>query len=428
MTDVLLASQAAPPGAAWPRDDLESRTVAALAQAADVLDEFGVTGYTDTERPALGFGPDKVIAESAMLAYAAAGASDDPRLAAAVADVVERLVPLCRSPQALADAALNPQRAFKYAIPHRLITALGRPDDRFDRFILAQCRTARSQAGELPPVAELEREWVMGGWRQATGRPADPFDVRGTALARPVNLLTASREDAYALTHELFYVSDFARTPAPRLPRPRRAVLADVRALLARFVRLEDYDLSGELLMAWPELAAPWDPAAAFCFRVLAEVADEVGTLPCGNVDPARVAALNADEAGTYLRATGYHTAFVMGFCCAAALRAGPPPRSLPPAEPVPSADVVWPELYPLIDHRRGHWQPVFETLAESEKRALTPLLADMATLDCLEVRDYRRTAHVLAVAARGGIEGPMQRQARTMLAALGDALELASG
>mgnify|MGYP003375912493 CR=1 FL=1 len=232
----------------------------------------------------------------------------------------------------------------------------------------------------------------------------------------------------FALTHELFYVSDFARTPAPRLPRPRRAVLADVRALLARFVRLEDYDLSGELLMAWPELAAPWDPAAAFCFRVLAEVADEVGTLPCGNVDPARVAALNADEAGKYLRATGYHTAFVMGFCCAAALRAGPPPRSLPPAEPVPSADVVWPELYPLIDHRRGHWQPVFETLAESEKRALTPLLADMATLDCLEVRDYRRTAHVLAVAARGGIEGPMQRQARTMLAALGDALELASG
>ena len=48
-----------------------------------------------------------------------------------------------------------------------LITALGRPDDRFDRFILAQCRTARSQAGELPPVAELEREWVMGGWTQA---------------------------------------------------------------------------------------------------------------------------------------------------------------------------------------------------------------------------------------------------------------------
>ena len=135
-----------------------------------------------------------------MLAYAAAGASDDPRLAAAVADVVERLVPLCRSRRALADAALNPQRAFKYAIPHRLITALGRPYDLFDRFILAQCRTARSQAGELPPVAELEREWVMGGWRQATGRPADPFDVRGTALARPVNLLTASREaDIYAV-------------------------------------------------------------------------------------------------------------------------------------------------------------------------------------------------------------------------------------
>ncbi len=425
MTEVLHARQATPAGVAWPRADLEDRTVAALALAADVLDEFGTTGYVDAQRPALSFGPDKVIAESAMLAYTASGASDGYRLTSAVADVVERLVPLCRSAQALADAALNPQRAFKYAIPHRLVTALGRPDDRFDRFILAQCRTARSHAGELPPVAELERAWVMGGWTRATGRGADPLDVRGTALAKPVNLLTVDREEAYALTHELFYVSDFARTPARRLPRPRRAVLADASALLARFVRLEDYDLSGELLMAWPELGAPWDPVATFCFRVLAEVADAVGMLPCGNVDPARAASLAPEEAGRYLRATGYHTAFVMGFCCAAALRAGPPP--LVAAAAVPDADVVWPELYDLIDHGRGHWQPVFETLAEPDKRALTPLLADMATLDGLDVRDYRRTALVLDVAARGGFEGPLQRQARTMLGVLGDALALAS-
>lgn len=420
MTEVQLVGQAAPVGAAWPRGDLEDRVVRALDLAATVLDEFGTTGFTDSERPALSFGPDKVIAESAMLAYAADGVSQDRRLTTAVSDVVTRLVPLCRSRQALADAALQPHRAFKYAIPHRLLTALGRPDERFDDFILAQCRSARSMAADLAPVARMEQEWVMGTWEGQALPASARLDVRGTSLDKPLDVLTVIREDAYALTHMLFYVSDFARSPSVGLRRPAPAVLDDVRTLVARYMRLEDYDLSGELLMAWPELGAGWDPVSAFCFRVLADVEDRVGILPCGNLDPRRVAAMSPVESGRYTRATAYHTAFVMGFCCAAALRGGPPERAVPASE---RTQVVWPELYELVDHHRGHWQPVFETLTNAEKESLTPMLADMATVDSMEGRDYRRAGDVLELAARGDVDGPMQRRARAVMTALGRAM-----
>lgn len=423
MTEVLLAGQAAPTGVAWPRGDLEDRVVRALDLAATVLDEFGTTGFMDTERPALSFGPDKVIAESAMLAYAAAGASTGRRLTSAVAGVADRLVPLCRSRQALADAALEPHRAFKYAIPHLLLTALGSPDERFDDFILAQCTSARSMDADLAPVARMEQQWVMGKWGRRAARTPGRLDVRGTALDKPLDVLTVSREDTYALTHMLFYVSDFARSPSVCVRRSKAAVLDDVRTLVARYMRLEDYDLSGELLMAWPELDAAWDPVSGFCFRVLADVEDRVGILPCGNLDPRRVAAMSPAESGRYTRATAYHTAFVMGFCCAAALRGSPPERGVPSSE---RTEVVWPELFELVGHHRGHWQPVFDTLTDAEKESLTPMLADMATVDSMEGRDYRRAGVVLGLAARGDVEGPMQQRARAVMTALGRAMDLA--
>ncbi len=422
MTEVQLVGQAAPTGGAWPRGDLEDRVVRALELASAVLDEFGTTGFTDTERPALSFGPDKVIAESAMLAYAAAGAGTGRRLASAVAAVVERLGPLCRSKNALADAALQPQRAFKYAIPHRLITALGSPDERFDEFILAQCTSAQRMAADLPPVARMERQWVVGLWGSG-GHARAVLDLTGTALERPLDVLTVSREDAYALTHMLFYVSDFARSPSIYLRRSPAAVLDDVRALVARYVRLEDYDLSGELLMAWPELGADWDPVARFCFRVLAEVENQVGMLPCGNLDPRRLAAMSLPESGRYTRATAYHTAFVMGFCCAAALRGGSPPLPVPASD---RTELVWPQLYEMVGTHRGHWQPMFDTLTGPEKESLTPMLADMATIDSMEGRDYRRADVVLGLASRGGVDGPMQRRARAVMTALGRAVHVA--
>ena len=230
-----------------------------------------------------------------------------------------QLEPLVRSQRALADLALNPDQAFRRSVPHVLLTALGHRDEAFDGFAADQCARVLSHAVDQPATVLAERRWITTVWDRPL--PAVPSPDSGTVLTHPFDLLVGSREDPYGLTHLLFYVTDFGRSAAAELGRPAAAILADVEALVVRYLDQGDYDLVGELLMAWPQLRQEWSPVAAFAFRVLAHVEDEVGVLPCGNVDPERLAGLVGAERTRYARAASYHTALVMGFLCAVGLR-----------------------------------------------------------------------------------------------------------
>ena len=419
------AGQAAASVAVWPADDLERRVIAALDFALLAVQDFGETGYADAVRPALGFGPEKVVAEATMLAYAAAGASDSALVRARVDQLAARVAPLVRSRAAAADLALNPDRAFKRIVPHVLLTALGHPDPRFDAFAATQAARALAHASDEPATVLAERRWIMGVWGQKDA--ATPGIRPGTVLDRPFDLLVSSREDPYGLTHLLFYVTDFGRAPGVALGRPRAELLADVEALLIRYLDHEDYDLAGELLMAWPQLGAPWSPAAAFAFRVLADVEDAAGVLPCGNVDPERLATLKGVERTRYARAASYHTAFVMGFLCATILRSGVPlPLAGPAGADLESPD-AWRAFRAMVADDRGHWQPVFERCEPAERRALAPMLCELALAQALRRRDYRALHEVLVEARRLGMPSrPLPRAAADLLNALGEAMELA--
>ena len=124
------------------------------------------------------------------------------------------------------------------------------------------------------------------------------------------------------------YFTDFGYASRP-LPRPRSEILDESAAVVARSLLLEDYDLTAEILMAWPLTCAPWPPAAAFGFRVLAELEDEVGFLPAKHGTPEEYLRLAGDERTKYALAAAYHTVYVMGMLCALALR----PGSAPPSE-----------------------------------------------------------------------------------------------
>src|SRR5262249_28280092 len=138
----------------------------------------------------------------------------------------------------------------------------------------------------------------------------------------------------YALTHALMFVADFNVCARP-LPRNRSTILSEVEAVLAWCLDESDYDLGGELLLAWPLTGSGWSAGAAFGFRVLARVEDAVGFLPSHGTRIERLNKLQGEERTNYLVATAYHTAYVMGLVCAASLR----PRRAPPANiPIPKS------------------------------------------------------------------------------------------
>jgi hypothetical protein len=179
----------------------------------------------------------------------------------------------------------------------------------------------------------------------------------------------------------------------------------------------------GELLMAWPQLHEQWSSVAAFAFGVLAHVEDEVGLLPCGNIDPERLAGLEGAARTRYARAASYHTAFVMGFLCAVTLRAGtsPPTAVAGPAYP----DDAWRAFRALVDHHPGDWLPVFDSRREAERRRLAPMLCGLVITQAMRQQDFAALHDAVKEAQRFGLPvQPLQTAAVDLLRMLSTALQ----
>ena len=398
----------------WNEADLEVRLCRALDIARKTINYFAIDGFTDKESPEYGFGPEKPIAETAMLIYAASASGHRPKVASRVDELAELLAPHARSERVLADIALHPALAFKFAVPHILLTRLGYRDASFDDF-LRSCTSSQVRNGhDRPPSASIERRWISCLWTGQDLGAGWRADLLNSVLNWPLDILGGLHDDAYAFTHLIMYCTDFGFQNR-RLPRRRSAILGEAGSLLAKCVDAEDYDLAAEVILAWPLTGAAWSPSAAFGFRILASVEDQVGVLPCGNVNLSRLAQLEGEERARYALGTAYHTAYVMGFLCAASLRPGR----------VPPIKIAGPRfeksclsrLLPYVDHEQGHWQPEFAKLTEPEQQALAPMLLDIAIAQKCRKHDYQAVAELLGAGNEYGLTAsPLRSQAAELL------------
>lgn len=398
----------------WNEADLEARLCHALDIARKTISYFAVDGYTDRENPVYSFGPEKPVAETAMLIYAASASAHRPGIATRVEELARLLAPHARSERVLVDIALHPALAFKFAVPHILLARLGYADANFDD-LLKSCMSSQASDGhERPPSASIERWWISSLWTAGDPGAGWRADLRNSVLNRPIDMLGGLRDDAYAFTHLLMYCTDFGFQPR-RLARRRPAILEEAESLLARYIDAEDYDLSGEVLLAWPLTGAAWSPSAAFAFRVLARVEDQAGVLPCGNINQTRLSRLEGEERVRYALGTAYHTAYVMGFVCAASLR----PGRLPPA------NIAGPQcrnschsrLMRYVDDDQGHWQPEFQGLSEGGRKALASFILNIAIVQKCRKHDYEAVSEILSLACESCVaSSPMCRQAAELL------------
>ncbi|HTD95539.1 MAG TPA: hypothetical protein VK627_01365 [Edaphobacter sp.] len=371
----------------WPESDLIRRLCHALDIASLTIEHLAPAGYTDPHNPAASVRPEKPIAETAVLLYAAMAAAHHPEVDARLHRVARQLAPHARSAQLQLGLALNPGLALDYSLAHIVLGRLGYPDPAFDA-LLTQCRAAQASAGrERLPHRVLEQQWIesITGLSQTSApilRHIQRRDIERTArlsiLNRPMDVLSATDDDLYAFTHALMYVTGFELSSVA-LPRTRVVLLAEAEAALAHCLDAQDYDLAGELLLSWPLTGRSWSPTAAFAFRVLAEVEDQAGFLPTPATRISELDARTGASRKQYLLATAYHTAYVMGLVCAAALQPGCAPPTTVSTRCATLGSAA--QLLPLLDDCRPipHWLESFRRLDPLEADALAPLLFNIA-------------------------------------------------
>jgi hypothetical protein len=383
----------------WDHQDLEARLCHALDVAKRAVDRLAEHGYADPDesrdQSCDPVRPEKVISEAAILLLAASTASARPPVRVRVHELAHLLIPHARSERMRLGLCLQPALALDYASAHVCLKRAGYPDPGFDGLLDQALKSQAVQGRERVPHRMLEQEWLL----EHCGGTVDPrrraFALRHSALSFPLDLLACSRDDIYAFTHALMYVTDFNLAPR-RLPRPRKTILPEADALLAGCLDDEDYDLGGEVLLSWPLTGTTWSPTAAFAFRVLADAEDAAGFLPAPITRLKRLNELEGDSRADYLLATAYHTIFVMGLLCAAALQPGrTPPLPIPARKAVHgSANRILSTLD--ADGRKVHWRDGFAQLSERERDALAGFLLIIALRRKTRQRDYAAVAGLL--------------------------------
>jgi hypothetical protein len=402
----------------WDQQDLALRLCHALDIAMQAVERLAANGYTDSIEPANNVRPEKVISETALLLVAASGAAHYGNVRARIENVAQLLIPHARSERMLLGVCLEPALALDFAQAHICLHRLGYQEPAFDRLLRRSVGSQARLGHERVPHRMLEQEWLMNGWKRP--RPSRvrraPRNAWNSVLNHPTDLLNGSRDDIYAFTHALIYVTDFNIHPRP-LPRERAAILAEAEVALARCLDEQDYDLAAEVLLAWPLTGRSWSAAALFGFRILAHIEDEAGFLPAPSTRLERLNSLEGSERSAYLLATAYHTVYVMGLLCAAALQPGRTPPTGISTNNVTSGSTT--EILRFLEpgDRSAHWWGEFDRLAAPERDAIAGLLLNIALRRKAVQRDFGGMRKLLEVAYSVGLaDGPAPSQAAELL------------
>jgi hypothetical protein len=386
--------------ARWDRADLIRRLCRALEIAGKSVERLASKGYQDPAEPSNSLPSEKLISETAVLLVAASAVPPAQSVAARADHLAQMLIPYARSERMRVGLCLRPALAWDYGLAHLCLQRLGYRDAEFDALFRHSLRSQAHAGRERVPHRVLEIEWLRRMQPGAT--PAMTQDCWAVAqrsvLNHPMDLFGGTREDMYAFTHAVMYTADFNIRPAP-FPRSRQVLVGEAEAALARALDSEDYDIGGELLLTWPLTGTTWGAAAAFGFRVLADVEDQVGFLPAAATRLDRLNAMQGEARGEYLTATAYHTAYVMGLLCAAALAhdRGPPLRP-PLQDSVPRSAAA---IVPFLDDgsRRRHWQDALDRLTFADRDAVSGLLLAIALHRRIAAHDFAVVAKLLEVA-----------------------------
>ena len=395
----------------------------ALRIASRAVETIAECGYVDPADPDATVASAKLIGETGLLLLVAARVRDaDAELSVAIETLADRLAPHARGRTMQMGLCLHPSLAQDYAYGHICLTAIDRPDPSFERLLSASLEAAEAVSRERPPHRELEQRW-LARLRQGGSGPSSegPIYARMSALGRPLGAIRPARDDLYAFTHALMFAADFGREPLVS-PRPVRAILADVEAALSRCLDVEDYDLAGELLLAWPLLGAAWSDTAAFAFSVLGRIEDEVGFLPAPITRLDRYRSLPSNTERTrYAVATIYHTAYVMGLLCAVLLglahRQASASLRIEAHAGIDFRAHLGPSDLLRPDGQAPHWLTDFARLDPAGQAALAPMALTIALQRACARHDFADIRSILGEALRAGAaDVPAVQQAAGLL------------
>ncbi|MFF7635861.1 DUF6895 family protein [Kitasatospora sp. NPDC008050] len=296
---------------------------------------------------------DKLVLETVLLLLVAdrVGARQNER---SWAELVEYCTRWCRAQRVRYVMARHPQTVTSLGAGHLHLSALGYPDAGMDRLVANAVRTGEVGAHGCSPFRRMEQQWIF---RQLASGPLGeifsglitPWDLDTPFISSDMVGIYSNRDDCYALTHALMYVTDFGQDEIPGItPEDLRSSIGSAACLA---LAISDFDILGELQLADAVVPGTASGAVQCGWALRTHVLHKQGFLPgptFRDEDYERQPAAGRDA---YRFLHQYHVAYVDALLCATVLARNEewlsPGENATPAVPSPDAlrivDIAWP-------------------------------------------------------------------------------------
>ncbi len=182
-------------------------------------------------------------------------------------------------------------------------------------------------AVEVVPHRVLDREYFLWKAGLLSSEPDWPKLYANTALAVAPDALHLDHEAAYAITHTLFYLSDWGRRKPPFEAEESARVTRILDCLMVHYWRVRHWDLLGELLVNRVALGARESPLATGASAGFLNAWRPDGCIPGGGLEIEGLDKASPSERESIIFRECYHTTLVGVFYCVSALQS----RSLRP-------------------------------------------------------------------------------------------------
>lgn len=157
---------------------------------------------------------------------------------------------------------------------------------------------------------ELRHLLDLGGFKHRMPSYGELY--RRSLLAQPVNILYATDEDVYSITHTLFYLGDFGAKPISCLsPAHSDHALWVVEHLLGMYAHSGNWDLVGELLLSCHCLRHTTSDLYTLGWRALMSAQWPDGMVPGPYYDHDTAERLYGQHREEYVFKNCYHTTLV---------------------------------------------------------------------------------------------------------------------
>ncbi|GLV59272.1 hypothetical protein KDH_60990 [Dictyobacter sp. S3.2.2.5] len=167
-------------------------------------------------------------------------------------------------------------------------------------------------ATETTPMRLLDRRHMLDCGRFQYSLPSYEEIYHQTLLAHNPELVYVTDTDVYAITHTLFYLTDFGRAPCAILQGKHLATVQwTIETLLGIYLRNQNWDLAGELLLDCYCLHWYPDPLCQLALGAIRKHQLPEGSIPGPRYSQEQREKLDETDSIHYCFEENYHTTIV---------------------------------------------------------------------------------------------------------------------